>query len=435
VTAEEPKARFLWLLPMLRPAVPLPRRQEMVFLLIGTTMLFSGYDLSVYSLALPQIQQSLHIPENEIGLTISLFRLAAFATLLVAPLADVFGRRKLLLVTVFAEAIFTIATAFAQTSEQYVFAQILARVFGYAEEALCFVVIAEEVDARVRGWATGMLGTINATGVGVASIVFALVEFLPFGWRSLYVIGGGSLLVLAYYRRLLPETSRFEVRRAEIATRSASGATVEALRRLVKDYPGRLAALLLAVFATGFAFAPAAVFASKFLQQEHHFRPYQITLLYLCGGMLSVFGNVLAGRLSDSIGRRRVLGGTLFIGGALFLVLYLGAENWIVSASWIVAVFGFLATDALLSGYPAEIFPTAYRATASSLRYAISIFGGAVSLALEGYFYNWLGAHGPAIALMIGAVPVAIVAVLFLPEPARRTLEEVAETPLENLHA
>ena len=424
---EETKGRFLWLPPLLRPAVPLPRRQEMVFLLIGTTMLFSGYDLGVYSLALPQIQQSLHIPENAVGFTLSLFRLAAFATLLIAPLADVFGRRKLLLVTVFAEAIFTMATAFAQTSDQYVAAQMLTRVFAYAEEALCFVVIAEEVDARVRGWATGMLGTMNATGAGVASVVFALVEFLPFGWRSLYVIGGGSLLILAFYRRLLPETSRFEARRAEIARRSTSGATFEAMRRLVSDYPGRLAALLLAVFAAGFALAPATVFASKFLQQAHHFRPYQITLLYLCGGALSVFGNVLAGRLSDSIGRKRVLVGTMFVGGALFLVLYIAAESWILSASWIVGVFGYLATDALLSGYPAEIFPTAYRATASALRYAVSIFGGATSLALEGTLYDRLGGHGPAIALMLGATPIAIVAMLFLPEPARRTLEEIAE--------
>lgn len=54
-TTDDREARFLWLPPLLRPPVRLPRRQEMVFLLVGTTLLFSGYDLSVYSLALPQI--------------------------------------------------------------------------------------------------------------------------------------------------------------------------------------------------------------------------------------------------------------------------------------------------------------------------------------------------------------------------------------------
>ena len=176
----EVHGRFLWLPGFLRPPIALPRRQETVFLLVGTTYLFSGYDLSVYSLALPQIQHSLAIPENAVGLTISLFRLAAFATLLIAPLADIFGRRSLLLFTVVGEALLTVATGFAQTSDQYVAIQMAARVFGYAEEVLCFVVIAEEIDPRVRGWATGTLGAMNATGIGLASLVFALVNVLPF---------------------------------------------------------------------------------------------------------------------------------------------------------------------------------------------------------------------------------------------------------------
>ena len=429
--AEERPARFLWLPPGLRPPIALPRRQEITFLLVGTTLLFSGYDLGIYSLALPQIQHSLAIPENEVGLTVSLFRLAAFATLLIAPLADIFGRRMLLMFTVFFEAFFTVATAFAQTSEQYVAAQILARIFGYCEEALCFVVIAEEVDARVRGWATGTLGTMNATGAGVVALVFALVNILPFGWRALYFIGGGSLLILTYFRRWLPETPRFERRRAEIAAlESKSAAVLDTLRLLAKSHPGRLAALLVAAFAAGFAFTPASVFASKYLQEAHHYRPFQITLLYFGGGLLSVWGNIFAGRSSDFLGRKRVLVTTLIIGGSFFYVLYSGIESWAVAGSWIVAIFGFLATDALLSGYPAEIFPTAYRATASSLRYAAGILGGATSLALEGVFYGWLGAHGPAIAVALAGVPIALVAALFLPEPARRTLEDVAEEPL-----
>ena len=143
--------------------------------------------------------------------------------------------------------------------------------------------------------------------------------------------------------------------------------------------------------------------------------------------MLSVWGNIFAGRISDTLGRKRVLVAMLFIGMGFFFVLYTGSADAIVAGAWIVGVLGFLATDALLSGYPPEIFPTAYRATASTLRYVTSIFGGATALLLEGKLYDWLGSHGPAIALTLVAAPVAIVAVFFLPEPARRTLEEIAE--------
>ena len=48
----------------------------------------------------------------------------------------------------------------------FVWAQILTRVFGYAEEMLCFVVIAEEVAAGARGWANGTLSALDYLGRG-----------------------------------------------------------------------------------------------------------------------------------------------------------------------------------------------------------------------------------------------------------------------------
>ncbi len=57
------------------------------------------------------------------------------------------GRRRLLLFTIFGQAMATLATAFTANYAQFVWAQFLTRMFGYAEEMLCFVVIAEEMAA------------------------------------------------------------------------------------------------------------------------------------------------------------------------------------------------------------------------------------------------------------------------------------------------
>ena len=424
--AERP-ARFLWLPPAARPPAPLPRRQEIVFLLVGTTLLFSGYDLYIFGLALPQIQRSLNIPENMAGLTVSFFRLAAFPALLLALSADIFGRRRLLLLTVFGEALLTVATAFAQNYVEFVWLQVFARVFGYCEELLCYVVIAEEIDARVRGWASGTLGAMGAFGAGLSSLVFAAVNILPYGWRSLYVIGGGALLILAYYRRWLPETARFEIRRQELqALGSNWRATTDAVSHLVHDYPHRLAAMGTMLFSFGFAVGPATVLMAKYLQQTHHYRPYQITLLYMLGGLVSVAGSIFAGRVSDRFGRKRIVFVTTLASGAAFAVFFSGIEGWLLPVAWILALFGYLSSDALMAGYAVEIFPTAYRATVSGIRYAVAILGGATGLALEGPFYDWLGGHGPAISLALTLIPVTLIAILFLPETARRKLEEIS---------
>ena len=155
IDPDERLARFLWLPPGLRPRVEMSWRQERVFLLVGMAALFAGYDMNVYGFAIPQIQASLHIPENQIGLTVTYFRFATFVAILLAASADIVGRRRLLLITIFCQAVATLATAFAQTYVEFVWFQIATRIFGYAEEMLCFVVIVEEVSAGARGWANG----------------------------------------------------------------------------------------------------------------------------------------------------------------------------------------------------------------------------------------------------------------------------------------
>ena len=79
---------------------------------------------------------------------------------------------------------------------------------GY--QAIAAVVIAEEFAPEHRGWGIGALGALQACGAGVAAIMFGFVEYLPYGWRSLYAIGLGPLLLIAYFRRTLPETHRFQ---------------------------------------------------------------------------------------------------------------------------------------------------------------------------------------------------------------------------------
>jgi MFS family permease len=424
---DEQPANFYWLVPGLRPPVVLKKRQERIFLLVGMAALFAGYDLNVFGLALPQIQASLHIPENQTGITVAIFRLAAFFALALATSADIVGRRRLLLITIFGQALATLATAFVLDANQFIVAQFITRVFGYAEEILCVVVIVEEMDEHSRGWATGTFGALDSTGAGLASLVFAFVTMLPYGWRAIYVIGALPMLLLAYLRRRLPETQRFEVRKDQVVRlQSRAAAALDMARRIAREYPGRIALILLAVGAYGFSIGASTVLMGKYLQQTLHYAPWQVTALYIPGGFAALALNIVAGRLSDRWGRKPVLSATVLIMAASFAVFYSGVGGIIVPVVWIIALFAFFSTDALLSGYAIELVPTAYRATMSGLRYLVAILAGAASLALEGVFYDWLGGHGPAISLSLAAAPLVLVAVYFLPEPAGKTLEEMS---------
>ncbi|MBU6296894.1 MAG: MFS transporter [Alphaproteobacteria bacterium] len=414
-----------WLPPGLRPPGGLTARQELVFLLVGAAAVFGGYDTNVFGFAVPQVQASLHIAEDKIGLTVSIFRLAAIAALVLAWSADLIGRRRLLLFTIAGQALATFATGFAQDYAQFVWLQTVTRTFGYAEEMLCYVVVAEEISAQARGWANGTLAAMYYAGGGVASLVFVFISTI--GWRGMYIVGSIPIFLVAYLRRYLPETKRFEVREHEVEKlTSRIGGAIDLTRRLLHEHPRRVTVILIAIAAYGFAIWPAAVFGQKYLQSVLHFTPGETTALILPGGLVAVTFNILAGRLSDWIGRKAVIFGACFVAMASYGTFYSGVHWQYVAYMWVPGFFGFLCADSLFAGLSAEIFPTAYRATVSGLRYLVSILCGAVSLALEGPLYNFLGGHGPALIVLMMTMPIAMIALLRLPEPAGRSLEDIA---------
>lgn len=424
--ARQKTAKFHWLPPALRPPSRMNALQERVFLLVGVAALFAGYDMNVFGYALPQIQTSLGIPEDRIGITVSIFRMAALVALPLVWTADLVGRRRLLLITIFGQAVATLATGFVTTYAQFVALQLVTRIFGYAEEMLCFVVVAEEVAADARGWASGTLATMDYAGAGVAALIFAGLGAIPYGWRTLYIIGSLPIFLVAFLRRYLPETQRFETRQADAAFSSRCGAALDMMKKIVSEHPRRLALLLIGVGAEGFALWPAVVLGPKYLQTGLHFTPLQTTLLTVIGGALAAIFNIYAGRVSDRFGRRIVAAATLALSAVCYGLFYSGLNVPYIALMWAPGFFGFLCADALFAGLSAELFPTAYRATVSGLRYFVGILAGAVSMALEGVFYDALGGHGPAIIAAMVATPIAILALLQLPEPAGRSLEDIA---------
>src|SRR5262249_31139242 len=128
-----------------------------------------------------------------LGAMLSAIRLGYLASLTISPLADVFGRRRLLY-TIVGYTVFTGLSAIAPHQRSFTASQCLARAFSGAEATVSLVILVEEVDAAVRGWAVGLQGAFSISGYGLAAIVFAFIGIFPFGWHGLYAL---ALLPLA----------------------------------------------------------------------------------------------------------------------------------------------------------------------------------------------------------------------------------------------
>lgn len=401
---------------------PITRPHRLLLLLVGSALLINHYDLSIFSLALPQIQASLGIAEDEVGLYSGIVRLGVLLAFPLAYMADVVGRRRMLLFTLAGMSLATIGTAFVQEPWQFLALQSLARTFAYAEEMLCFVVIAEEFAADRRGWAFARLAALGAFGYGLAALLYGAIDILPGGWRAFYILGGAGLALLVLARRGLPETQRFAAQRREtLAERAAPFVS------LVRAYPGRFLALAATTLPFTLGLTPALTLVSKFLQDERGFTPGAVGLLYFIGGGVSIAGYFLAGRLSDRFGRKRILFVTMLIAPLVLACVFLGPSGVWIAPAWSLGLFFYFAADVTLAGVGSELFPTSYRATASAARTVLGTFAALGGLALESVLYGMLGGHGPAIVALALIAPFGVLPMLaFLPETASRPLEEIA---------
>jgi putative MFS transporter len=299
--------------------------------------------------------------------------------------------------------------------------------FIAAEDMLTIVVITEELEAESRGFGIGILAAFGALGFGVAALSLAVIERLPFGWRALYLVGAIPLLWVAWLRRRIPETRRFEAEREARRGESGLVAALRPVRDLVQLYPRRMLALCAAILPASLVMITAGGFVSKYLQDAQGWRPGQVTLLYAIAGFLVFVSTVLSGRLGDRFGRRGVMTTALLLHAVGVACFYQGSGGWMIVAAWVLMMSCGVAMDVLFGALGSELFPTSYRSTASGVRAATATLGGSAGLWLESWLYPLAGSHAAAITWMLCLSWIApLVVVLLLPETARRELEEIS---------
>ena len=399
------------------------RRQWRVFLIAITAGFFDQYDRALFSLALKQIQKGLRIAEGHLGVMASIIRLGYLLSFLITPLADVFGRRRLLLYTIFGYTIFTGLTALASNERTFVIFQMLSRGFAGAETTVALVILVEEVDSGVRGWTIGLLGALSSVGYGIAAIIFGTVNHIPYGWRGLYALALIPLVVIIPLRRALPESHRFE----ESEHTSKHPTTVfQPVAALFRAYPGRLVMLLGVTFLGNMGGNAAGFFFPLFLQNAHGYNPADVTKLYFLGGGIGILGHIVIGRLSDRFGRRNMGSLCFFLAPVMTIWIY-NAPGWSVIPAWVFQLFFDTAASTIFAAYSAELFPTSHRSTAGSALAVVGTTGGAVGFLIEALLYSYTHSHWTAVTYMTVIWMLAPLIMYFgFPETAGQELEAIS---------
>ena len=392
----------------------------------------SFYTMAVTGFALPQIQRGLSIPEDEVGSLFALLRLGTIFSLVLAVAADRLGRRRLLIASVAGCALCNIATAFAQSGLALAWLQLGSRFFLGAQVLLAVVVVTEELSADNRGWGLGVLSAVGGMGGALTILVYVFVDQMPYGWRSLFFVGGAGLLSVPWLWRSLKETQRFSDHQSQMAASDTSGSAWQPLADIVRLHRWRLVALMGVVLPVTIILEPGIIFVSKHLQDDLGYSPAQVGLLIGLCGIGAPVGNVLWGSVSDRFGRKPVtvfvslllcVAVAVFYNAEAFLALALGLALMFLSIGGLIVLHGAMAT---------ELFPTAYRSTAAGMREALGTVGASLGLWIVGLLYAATSSHAVSITWILVLTPISpLVALLLIPETAGRELEEIAPDEVE----
>ncbi|HEX5067654.1 MAG TPA: MFS transporter [Myxococcota bacterium] len=421
------RRRNPWWIPPFLGRVPADVPEHHLRLLGGLAfaLYFEFFDQGLLTQAIKQIAADFGVLEREIGQTMGFVRLGALPAFFLLPLADRIGRRRLFLLSVAGMSLGTLSAGVSTSITAFIGFQMFARMCMVTASATAFVIAAEEMAAQHRGWAIGLISAVGGAGFFGAAVLFAFIDVLPFGWRTMYGFGVVPLLLLPWLGRRVPETRRFTLARGSEAGLAAAAGWWRPLADLFGALPLRALGVGLIGWAQSVAAAVAFQFSSYFVQERHGWEPGDYTLMLGIGGILGVLGYPLAGRTGDRRGRRTV-GVTLLVLMWPLVAAYYAVPGWLVPVAFVPMIFTLTGSETIIRALAVELFPTALRGTASGWYQLCSTLGAGTGLFATTFLTPEGDSAIPTVQWVAGCAWIAALAVWFMPETSGRELEEIS---------
>ena len=360
--------------------------------------------------------------EADAGWIRAITSLGAVVAFVLSAQADRIGRKRLLLITIAGYTISGALTALAPNLIWLTVAQFLAQVFLGAEWAVAITIVVEEFPRNRRGKALGIVTSMNTLGgIFVGVLAFVGLQSTPLGWRAFYVVGLVPLLLIAYGRRGMLETERYQAVRAD--ARSAHMDHTSLMEAWRPEFRITVLAVGLVTFFRFFVVSAGAFWWAYYAQQEVGMSVSLSGLYLAAAGLVGTAGFIVAGRLMDRFGRKPVF--TAYMLGALVFGTWTFqvTDTTLMLPVLCIGIFFSLGSVAMTSAFSTEPFPTYVRSRASAwCRNAFEIPGGVLGALVVGLLGDHVtgpvGSIGDAMSLTtIAFLPAAmIVAHLFVPE-------------------
>jgi PHS family inorganic phosphate transporter-like MFS transporter len=380
---------------------------------------------------------------------------AFFGALIFGRIADVLGRKSVYLGVAVIMAIGAVASAFAPGFIWLVIARFVLGLGIGGDYPVSAVLMSEYSNRNDRGRLVGMVFSMQALGLIVGPLLglVLLSSGMSQGiaWRLMLGFGAIPAAGVIYLRSKMPESPRFKAQvqgradqaGADLATFSdgvveATNTTTQTGDRMgVKEFfqSRRMLVLLLGTAGSWFLFDYAyygnTLSLPAILKQVDSTATLETKLLWTLGlfVVFAVPGYALAVMKMDQIGHRRLQ----FIGFGVMAAAFFTLAGFAHLTTMIVpflAIFGlsyfFVQFGPNMTTFvlPSEVFPVSMRTTGHGIAAGIGKLGAFLGVFLVPQLQKHYGLRG--MLFIAGAAAVlGFVLTSVLPEPARRSLEDM----------
>ncbi len=374
--------------------------QWLVLVLCFWIVMMDGLDTAVMGFVAPVIMRDWGVGRAAFGTVMSAAMVGlAIGALAAGPAADRFGRKMVVISSVFCFGIFTVCGSFADTPTQLIVLRFLTGLGLGAAMPNSTTLLSEYVPSRSRS----LLLTIAVTGFNFGSGAggFVAASLIPrFGWHSVFLFCGilpiASVPLLLW---LLPESAQHMLVRKTPSERIATTLgrvchqAFNAGAQFTSPEPAVTArASVRMLFVDGYAFSTVMLWVTYFMGLLIVYlltgwlptlikdaglpveRAAAITGMFQLGGTM---GAVVVGFAMDRLDRNAVIGAAYLLGGVFIFAL--GTITLEASLlPFFVASAGFCISGAQtgLNALAPSCYPTRARATGVSWMLGIGRLGG-----------------------------------------------------------
>ena len=359
----------------------------------------------------------------------ALFLVGWGLSLIWGPIADRFGRSRVLAATIFVYAIFTGAAALSQTVWQLGLFRLLAGIGIGGEWALAGTYVAEAWPEDRRKMGAGYLQTGYYAGFFLASALNYTVA-TRYGWRAMFWCGLTPVVVAFMVLLRVREPERWQ------KTKLKTVGGISSLRRIFSPpYTQRtlvntvlLAAAICGLWAAA-VYAPTAIISLA--KQAGMSQPEAVRMSSFGMGLLSlgtILGCLAVPLLAERIGRKRTLT-FYYVGMAACILLSFRWAFYLPRGLYpFIAVLFFLGffggNFALFSLWLPEQYGTTVRATAFAFTTSFGRFIAAGVNFGVGALVSQMGTLGKPVAFTAIAFGIGLLVIPFGMETRRKALPE-----------